>query len=88
MRDVAVHVASFALVETLEVIPALIRARGNFNRCMFEEAKRAAARPTGEIIADPPIRGSMGPLLLLLTGRGPAAGELTGEGAALLVGSG
>ena len=30
----------------------MVRARGNFNRCMFDEAKRRSARPTEHIVAD------------------------------------
>ena len=59
VRDVAAHVVSSAQTSPLETLRAVIRAKGNFNRCMFAEAKRRAARPTEEIIADyRRVRGS------------------------------
>ena len=52
VRDVAAHVISSADASLAEMTVAMVRARGNFNRCMFQEAKRRSARPTAQIIAD------------------------------------
>lgn len=52
VRDVAAHVISSADASLSEVLVGMVRARGNFNRCMFDIAKRRSARPTAEIIAE------------------------------------
>lgn len=52
VRDVAAHVISSAGTSSGQVLTGMLRARGNFNRFMFDEAKRLSARPTDEIIAD------------------------------------
>jgi len=52
VRDVAAHVISSPGTSTGEVLAGMLRARGNFNRLMYNEAKRLSARPTQEIIAD------------------------------------
>lgn len=77
VRDVAAHVISSADASMREVVVGMMRARGNFNRCMFDIAKRRAARPTAEIIAEyrrldgsrkhPPGTTTMDPLVDVLT---------------------
>jgi uncharacterized protein (TIGR03083 family) len=52
VRDVAAHVVSSADAGIGEVLIAMVRARGNFNRAMLLEARRRSARPTDQIIAD------------------------------------
>ena len=52
VRDVAAHVISSAGASVGEVVVGILRARGNFNRMMYDDAKRRAARPTEQIIAD------------------------------------
>jgi len=52
IRDVAAHVISSPQATVGQVMAAMVRARGSFNRCMFDEAKRRSARPTERIIAD------------------------------------
>ncbi len=52
VRDVAAHVISSPQVTIGRLVAAMWRARGDFDRCMHDEAKRAAARPTAEIVAD------------------------------------
>ena len=52
VRDVAAHVISSADAGIGEIVTAMLRARGNFNRCMFDVAKRRSARPTAQIVAD------------------------------------
>ena len=52
VRDVAAHVISSPQAGLGSVSLALLRARGNFNRCMFNEARRAGACPTAQIVAD------------------------------------
>jgi len=52
VRDVAAHVISSAAAGFGEVMAVVVKARFNFNRAMFDEAKRRSARPTDEIIAD------------------------------------
>jgi len=52
VRDVAAHVISSPQATVGRVIPAMVRARGNFNRFMFQEAKRWSDRPTEFIVAD------------------------------------
>jgi uncharacterized protein (TIGR03083 family) len=52
VRDVAAHVISSAGASLGQVLVGMVRARGNFNRFMFSEAKRLSSRPTDEIIAD------------------------------------
>jgi uncharacterized protein (TIGR03083 family) len=50
VRDVAAHVISSPQARVLPVMGGMIRARGDFNRFMFEEARRAGARYCGEEI--------------------------------------
>ena len=52
VRDVAAHVISSADAGFGEIVTAMLRARGNFDRCMFDIAKRRSARPTQQIMAD------------------------------------
>ena len=52
VRDVAAHVISTPQTSVGQYAAAVVRARGNFNRCMFQEAKRWSARPTELIVAD------------------------------------
>jgi uncharacterized protein (TIGR03083 family) len=52
VRDVAAHVISSPLAGTGDLVGAVVRARGSFNRMMYDEAKRSSARPTAEIVAD------------------------------------
>ena len=52
VQDVAAHVISSAGATFGEVLSGMVRARGNFNRMMFDDAKRRSARPTEQIIAD------------------------------------
>jgi len=52
VKDVAAHVISSPQASIGQVVTAVVRARGNFNRCMFQEAKRWSARPTELIVAD------------------------------------
>jgi uncharacterized protein (TIGR03083 family) len=52
VRDVAAHVISSPQARVLPVMAGLVRARGDFNRFMFEEARRLGARYSGaEIVA-------------------------------------
>lgn len=77
VRDVAAHVISSADASVGEVVIGMVKARGNFNRCMFDIAKRRSARPTAEIIAEyrrldgsrrhPPGTTTMDPLVDVLT---------------------
>jgi uncharacterized protein (TIGR03083 family) len=50
VRDVAAHVISSPQARVLPVMGGMIRARGDFNRFMFEEARRAGAQYSGEEI--------------------------------------
>lgn len=52
VRDVAAHVISSPQSGFGAVSLALVRAKGNFNRCIFDEAKRAGKAPTSRIVAD------------------------------------
>jgi len=52
VRHVAAHVISSPQAAPGELAVAMLRARGNFNRCIADEAKRSAARPVHEIVAD------------------------------------
>jgi uncharacterized protein (TIGR03083 family) len=52
VRDVAAHVISSASAGLGEMMTVMVRARFNFNRAMFDDAKRRSSRPTDEIIAD------------------------------------
>jgi uncharacterized protein (TIGR03083 family) len=52
VKDVAAHVISSAGATVGEVLSGVVRARGNFNQMMHDDAKRRSARPTGQIIAD------------------------------------
>jgi len=52
VRDVAAHVISSPQSGFGAVSLGLMRAKGNFNRCIFDEAKRAARAPTSQIVAD------------------------------------
>ncbi|WP_112239542.1 maleylpyruvate isomerase family mycothiol-dependent enzyme [Kribbella monticola] len=52
VRDVAAHVISSPQARVLPVLAGMIRARGNFNRFVFEETRRLGARYSGaEIVA-------------------------------------
>src|SRR6478736_8873381 len=51
IRDVAAHVISSPQTSKGQLVRAVVRARGNFNRCMFQEAQRWSARPTELIVA-------------------------------------
>jgi uncharacterized protein (TIGR03083 family) len=50
VRDVAAHVISSPQARVLPVMGGMIRARGDFNRFMFEQARRAGAQYSGEEI--------------------------------------
>ena len=52
VRDVAAHVISSPQSGLAQVLPAILRARGSFDRMVYVEAKRAAARPVAEIVGD------------------------------------
>jgi uncharacterized protein (TIGR03083 family) len=52
VKDVAAHVVSSAGATFGEVVSGMVKARGNFNRMMFQDAKRRSARPPEQIIAD------------------------------------
>ncbi len=50
VRDVAAHVISSPQARVWPVVTGMIRARGDFNRFVFQEARRAGARYSGEEI--------------------------------------
>ncbi|WBQ07162.1 maleylpyruvate isomerase family mycothiol-dependent enzyme [Kribbella sp. CA-293567] len=50
VREVAAHVISSPQARVLPVLGGMVRARGDFNRFVFEEARRAGARCSGEEI--------------------------------------
>ncbi|WP_432940031.1 maleylpyruvate isomerase family mycothiol-dependent enzyme [Kribbella sp. CA-253562] len=50
VQDVAAHVISSPQAKMLPVITGMARARGDFNRFVFEEARRAGARYSPEEI--------------------------------------
>jgi uncharacterized protein (TIGR03083 family) len=52
VRHVAAHVISSPQAGLSGVAVAMWRARGDFNRCIFDEAIRWGARPPAEIVAD------------------------------------
>ena len=52
VRDVAAHVIAWPDSTLREVAIAAVRARGNYNRMIHDEAQRRSARPTAEIVAD------------------------------------
>jgi uncharacterized protein (TIGR03083 family) len=52
VRDVAAHVISSPQAHLRDVVAAMVRARGNFNRAIRDEARRAGRRPVPEIVAD------------------------------------
>jgi uncharacterized protein (TIGR03083 family) len=52
VRDVAAHVISSAQATPGNVLSAMVRGRGNFDRAIYLEAKRLSARPPTEILAD------------------------------------
>ena len=52
VRDVAAHVIAWPDSTFREVAIAAVRARGNYNRMIHDEAQRRSARPTAEIVAD------------------------------------
>jgi uncharacterized protein (TIGR03083 family) len=52
VQDVAAHVISSPQAKVLPVITGMVRARGDFNRFVFDEARRAGATYTpAEIVA-------------------------------------
>lgn len=52
VRDVAAHVISSAQISAGAQFLAMVRARGDFDRCMRDEARRASRRPVERIVAD------------------------------------
>lgn len=50
VRDVAAHVISSPQAKVWPVVTGMIRARGDFNRFVFEDARRLGARYSGEEI--------------------------------------
>jgi uncharacterized protein (TIGR03083 family) len=50
VRDVAAHVISSPQAQMLPVLGGMIRARGDFNRFVFEAARQAGAQYSGEEI--------------------------------------
>lgn len=52
VRDVAAHVISSAQVGPTDLLRALVRARGDFDRAVLIEARRRSDRPTGQIVDD------------------------------------
>ena len=52
VRHVAAHVISSPQATPWALTVALVRARGSFDRCIDEQARRWADRPTGQIVAD------------------------------------
>lgn len=50
VRDVAAHVISSPQARVLPVVGGMIRARGDFNRFVFEAARQAGAQYSGEEI--------------------------------------
>jgi len=52
VRDVAAHVISSPQATLGGVAVAMMRARGDFNRCIHDEGRRFAARPVEQIVAD------------------------------------
>ena len=52
VRDVAAHVAAWPDTTVSQGLAAALRARGNFNRTIHDEAQRRSRRPTSAIVAD------------------------------------
>ena len=79
VREVAAHVISSPQTGVAHLVGAMWRARGSFNRCIDDEARRAAARPVADIVADyrrldgsrrrPPGTSHLDPLLDVLVHR-------------------
>ncbi|NYE50287.1 uncharacterized protein (TIGR03083 family) [Spinactinospora alkalitolerans] len=58
VRDVAAHLSMAPEFTLGSALVELARARGGYNRMVRETARRKAARPTGELVAD--LRGIVG----------------------------
>lgn len=52
VRDVAAHLSMAPEYNLRRIVAAAIRARGNYNRMVHDEAERGSRRPTEEIVAD------------------------------------
>jgi uncharacterized protein (TIGR03083 family) len=52
VRDVAAHVMRSATVTPTQLAVAAVTSGGRYNRMVAHDARRAAARPTGELLAD------------------------------------
>jgi uncharacterized protein (TIGR03083 family) len=52
VREVAAHVISSPQANVRDVAVGMVRARGNFNRCIHDEGVRLGARPVEQIVAD------------------------------------
>jgi len=52
VRDVAAHVIGAPETTYRQALSAAVRARGRYNRTIYEEGKRLSRRPTAEIVAD------------------------------------
>jgi uncharacterized protein (TIGR03083 family) len=76
VRHVAAHIISSPQASLRSMAVEMLRARGNFNRCIHEQALRAGARPVDQIVADyrryagsrrhPPGTVTLDPLLDIL----------------------
>ena len=52
VRDVSAHVMRSVTVTPVEMAVALVQYRGRYNRLVAEDARRAARRPVGELVAE------------------------------------
>lgn len=52
VREVAAHVMRSVTVTPREMAVALVRSRGRYNALVAEDARRAARRPTAELVAE------------------------------------
>ena len=52
VRDVAAHLTIAARLRVPQMVAGMVRARGNFDRFVFDDARRRAARPPAELIAE------------------------------------
>lgn len=52
VRDVAAHVIGAPTTTLRDVVAAAVRARGRYNRMIYDEGKRLSRAPTAEMVAD------------------------------------
>lgn len=52
VREVAAHLTIAARLTVPQMVAGMVRARGDFNRFVYEDGRRRGARPSAELVAE------------------------------------